>query len=146
MICSFYLSVLSEQNRSRDTLACCWDVKQPTKRQTNNRLVVWLLRNSPMPLIMMSVCTCSSSWGSLCSSCTYVRLEIYLHTCSQVGSPDTCMYEYTYAYKVSQVLGEKKKNKKTWKIAAMVSDCSKTKLTLPVFPHGRGVSPEQGGN
>ena len=34
MICNFYLSVaalkLSKQIRPSDTLACCWDVKQPT--------------------------------------------------------------------------------------------------------------------
>ena len=37
-ICNFYLSVaarkLSEQIRPWDTLACCWDVKQPTNKQT----------------------------------------------------------------------------------------------------------------
>ena len=26
---------LSEKIRPRDTLACCWDVKQPTNKQTN---------------------------------------------------------------------------------------------------------------
>ena len=38
-ICNFYLSVaartLSKQIRPWDTLACCWDVKQPTNKQTN---------------------------------------------------------------------------------------------------------------
>ena len=36
-ICSFYLSVAARkfvQIRPWDTLACCWDVKQPTNKQT----------------------------------------------------------------------------------------------------------------
>ena len=36
-ICNFYLSVAAreiEQIRPWDTLACCWDVKQPTNKQT----------------------------------------------------------------------------------------------------------------
>ena len=40
LVCNFYLSVaahkLSEQIRPWDTLACCWDVKQPTNKQTYN--------------------------------------------------------------------------------------------------------------
>ena len=37
LICNFYLSVAArkiEQIRPWDTLACCWDVKQPTNKQT----------------------------------------------------------------------------------------------------------------
>ena len=37
-ICNFYLSVAAhkiEQIRPSDTLACCWDVKQPSNQQTN---------------------------------------------------------------------------------------------------------------
>ena len=38
LICSFYLSVAArkiEQIRPWDTLACCWDVKQPTNKITD---------------------------------------------------------------------------------------------------------------
>ena len=42
LICNFYLKVadakLSEQICPRDTLACCWDVKQPTNNN-NHRLL-----------------------------------------------------------------------------------------------------------
>ena len=33
MICNFHLSILSEQIRHRDTLACCWELKQATNKQ-----------------------------------------------------------------------------------------------------------------
>ena len=39
LICNFYLSVaartMSEQTRPSDTLACCWDVKQPTTKNNS---------------------------------------------------------------------------------------------------------------
>ena len=42
LICNFYLSVahikLSEQILPWDTLACCWDIKQPTSKQNPHGL------------------------------------------------------------------------------------------------------------
>ena len=39
LICNFYLSVAAckiEQNCPWDTLACCWDIKQPTNNKESN--------------------------------------------------------------------------------------------------------------
>ena len=45
LICNFYLSVAAckiEQIRPWDTLACCWDVKQPTNKHTIDlQLELW---------------------------------------------------------------------------------------------------------
>ena len=48
-ICNFYLSVAARkivQIRPWDTLACCWDVKQPTNKQTNSACFVVLVLHS----------------------------------------------------------------------------------------------------
>ena len=49
---------LSEQIRPWDTLACCWDVKQPTNQQTNWAEVYRLLFSSlpPPPPPLLFVC------------------------------------------------------------------------------------------
>ena len=47
LICNFYFSVAArkfEQIRPRDTLACCWDVKQPTNNiHKTQQLITWIL-------------------------------------------------------------------------------------------------------
>ena len=43
MICNFYFSVAARKNvqiRPWDTIACCWDVKQPTKKQYRRLLEI----------------------------------------------------------------------------------------------------------
>ena len=64
LICNFCLSVaarkLSEQIRPWDTLACCWDIKQPTNKQTNCPSAEVHCR------VMCSMCT------SACHQCLFV--------------------------------------------------------------------------
>ena len=92
LICNFYLSVAArkiEQIRPWDTLACCWDVKQPTSKQTTLKSTVcvelWsqnlhrfpfppLLRYQPHPPVFAALVKGEqyfediklSRWASLC--------------------------------------------------------------------------------
>ena len=60
---------LSEQIRPWDTLACCWDVKQPTNKQTHSSNLYSITHVHPL-----SPCVCGRSYGKrLCTSRTWWR-------------------------------------------------------------------------
>ena len=66
-ICNFYLSVAARkivQIRPWDTLACCWDVKQPTKTKTTTKKTYLVFRHNWHPSFHTAFCDLALGWQS----------------------------------------------------------------------------------